>query len=300
VQLLFVGTARASHPRTLIVLAPDSEATVVESYAGLGGGVYLTNAVTDIALGERAALDHARVEVESHRAFHVGRTRVHQDRDSRFASCSASFGARLARHDVHALVAGEGASAALSGLCVIGGSQHVDTHTVIDHAAPRGTSRQLWKGVLDGRARGIFGGRVVVRPGASGTDAQQTNKNLLLSDGVEAASTPQLEIFADDVKVSHGAADGQMAADAVFYLKSRGLDEGAARTLLTYGFANEVLERAGPPAVREWLADRLVARLDRGRVIDDGAMDLAGRETAAVGGRRTEGVLASGHGKERP
>jgi Fe-S cluster assembly protein SufD len=296
VQLLFVArspeAARAEHPRTLIVLGPNSEATVVESYAALGPDVYLTNAVTDVELGDDAGLEHAKVEMESPRAFHIARTRVRQGRDSRFASTSASFGGRLVRQDAHVRLAAEGATSTLSGLFVIGGVQHVDTHTVVDHAAPRATSRQLWKGVLDGRARGVFDGRVVVRPGANGTDAQQTNKNLLLSDGAEVASKPQLEIFADDVKVSHGAADGQVAEEAVFYLKSRGLDEAAARTLLTYGFANEVLGRIGAPAAREWLQGRLMARLERGRVVADEA------EAEAVGAR--EGAAhATGHPEER-
>jgi Fe-S cluster assembly protein SufD len=144
----------------------------------------------------------------------------------------------------------------------------VDIHTVIDHVAPRATSRQLYKGVLDGTARGVFSGRVVVRPGANGTDAHQTNKNLLLSDGVEVDSKPQLEIFADDVKCSHGAADGQLAADAIFYLKSRGLDEAAARTLLTHGFANEVLGRIRVGPIRSWCEDLLTGRMRGGRVVE--------------------------------
>jgi Fe-S cluster assembly protein SufD len=157
----------------------------------------------------------------------------------------------------------------LSGLFVIGGRQHVDTHTVMDHAQPQATSRQLYKGVLDGRARGVFNGRVIVRPGAHGTDAHQTNKNLILSDGVEVDSKPQLEIFADDVKCSHGAADGQLAEDAIFYLKSRGLDEVAARTLLTYGFAREVLGGIRVESVRNWCEDLLRGRLRGGRVAED-------------------------------
>jgi Fe-S cluster assembly protein SufD len=161
---------------------------------------------------------------------------------------------------------GEGAECGLDGLYVIGGRQHVDIHTVVDHAVPRGRSRQLYKGVLDGRARGVFSGRVVVRPGAQKTDAFQTNKNLLLSDGVEVDSKPQLEIFADDVKCSHGAADGQLAADALFYLRSRGLGEAAARALLTYGFASEVLSRIPLDQVRTRLEALLQARLAGGSV----------------------------------
>ncbi len=258
-----------AHPRSLIVLGRDSQVSVVESYVAPDSDIYLTNAVTDIVVGEGARLDHYKLQHESPRAFHIGRARVSQQRDSRFASCSIAFGGRLVRNDVHAVLRGEGAECALNGLFVIGGQQHSDTHTVVDHAAPHGTSRQLYKGVLDGRARGVFNGRIVVRPGAQKTDAHQTNKNLLLADGVEVDSKPQLEIFADDVKCSHGAADGQLAAEALFYLKSRGLDEAAARALLTYGFASEVLARIPDATIRTRLEGLLAARLSGGRV--DGA-----------------------------
>ncbi len=170
---------------------------------------------------------------------------------------------------MHVIVNGEGAECRLDGLFVIGGEQHSDTHTVVDHASPRATSRQLYKGVLDGRARGVFNGRIVVRPGAQKTDAQQTNKNLLLADGVEVDSKPQLEIFADDVKCSHGAADGQLAAEAIFYLKSRGLGEAMARALLTYGFASEVVGRIQEDSVRARLEAALTARLRGGRVSEE-------------------------------
>jgi Fe-S cluster assembly protein SufD len=273
VHLLFVATApgraRIDHPRSVIVLGPESRATVVESYAALDGEAYLTNAVTEISLGAAASLDHQKVQLESRRAFHVGRTRVRQARDAHLASCSVAFGGRLVRNDVHAILDAEGAECRLSGLSVGGGRQHLDTHTVVDHASPRATSRQLYKGILDGRARGVFNGRILVRPGANGTDAHQTNKNLLLSDEVEVDSKPQLEIFADDVKCSHGAADGQPPAEAIFYLRSRGLDEAAARTLLTYGFANEVLGRIGVEPIRAWLEGRLAARLRDGRIMEE-------------------------------
>ncbi|HZE36750.1 MAG TPA: Fe-S cluster assembly protein SufD [Candidatus Eisenbacteria bacterium] len=273
IQLLFVATPferpRADHPRSVIVLERESRAVLVETYIALGGGTYLTNASTEIVLGPGAALDHHKIVLEGGQAFHVGRTRVRQERDSRFTSCSLAFGGRIIRNDVDVLLAAEGSECMLSGLFVIGGGQHVDTHTVMDHAQPRASSRQLYKGVLDGRSRGVFNGRVIVRPGANGTDAHQTNKNLILSDGVEVDSKPQLEIFADDVKCSHGAADGQLAEDAIFYLKSRGLDEVAARTLLTHGFASEVLDRIRVESVRNWCQDLLRGRLRGGRVAED-------------------------------
>jgi len=272
IQLLFLATAReaphAEHPRSLIVLERGSRLALVESYVALGASAYLTNAVTEVVLGPGTDLDHHRIVVEGREAVHVGQTRVREERDSRFASCTVAFGGRLVRNDVSAVLGAEGAECRLSGLFVVGGEQHVDIHTIIDHVAPRATSRQLYKGVLDGTARGVFSGRVVVRPGANGTDAHQTNKNLLLSDGVEVDSKPQLEIFADDVKCSHGAADGQLAADAIFYLKSRGLDEAAARTLLTHGFANEVLGRIRVGPIRSWCEDLLTGRLCGGRVVE--------------------------------
>jgi Fe-S cluster assembly protein SufD len=272
IQLLFLATPReaphAEHPRSLIVLEPGSRLVLVESHVALGASAYLTNAVTEVVLRPGADLDHHRIVLEGREAIHVGQTRVREERDSRFASCTVVFGGRLVRNDVSAVLDAEGAECRLSGLFVVGGEQHVDIHTVIDHVAPRATSRQLYKGVLDGTARGVFSGRVVVRPDANGTDAHQTNKNLLLSDGVEVDSKPQLEIFADDVKCSHGAADGQLAADAIFYLKSRGLDEASARTLLTYGFANEVLAQIRVGPIRSWCEDLLTGRLRGGRVVE--------------------------------
>lgn len=272
IQLLFLTTLReaphAEHPRSLIVLGRDSRLTLVETYIGLRASAYLTNAVTEAVLEAGADLDHYRMTLEGREAVHVGQTRVREQRDSRFASCTVAFGGRLVRNQVGAVLDAEGAECRLSGLFVVGGTQHLDIHTVIDHAAPRATSRQLYKGVLDGTARGVFSGRVVVRPGANGTDAHQINKNLLLSDGVEVDSKPQLEIFADDVKCSHGAADGQLPADAIFYLESRGLDEAAARTLLTHGFANEVLGRIRVGPIRSWCEDLLTGRLRGGRVVE--------------------------------
>jgi Fe-S cluster assembly protein SufD len=272
IHLLFLATAReaphAEHPRSLIVLERDSRLALIESYVALGASAYLTNAVTEVVLRPGADLDHHRIVLEGREAVHVGQTGVRAERDSRFASCTVAFRGRLVRNNVSAVLDAEGAECRLSGLFVVGGEQHVDIHTHIDHVAPRATSRQLYKGVLDGTARGVFSGRVVVRPGASGTDAHQTNKNLLLSDRVEVDSKPQLEIFADDVKCSHGAADGQLAADAIFYLKSRGLDEATARTLLMRGFANEVLGRIRVGPIRSWCEDLLTGRLRGGRVVE--------------------------------
>jgi Fe-S cluster assembly protein SufD len=259
------GGPTLAQPRHLIVLDRDAGATVIESYVGLGDDAYLTNAVIEIVAGAGSALDHYKIQEESPRAFHLATHRVTQARGSRVALCSVALGARLARNDLHVVLDAEGSECALSGLYVIAAEQHVDHHTVVDHARPRCTSRQLYKGVLDGRSRAVFSGRIIVRPGAQKTDAHQTNKNLLLSDGVEVDSKPQLEIFADDVRCTHGAADGQLAEDALFYLRSRGIGDAAARTLLTYGFASEVLARVGPAPLRARLDALVLARLRRDR-----------------------------------
>ena len=270
IHLLFVATAPAgpvlAQPRNLLVADRGGEATVVESYVGLADDTYLTNAVTEVVLGEGAILQHYKIEDESERAFHVGTTAVVQGRDSTFTSGSIAVGGALARNNLGVLLAAPGASCALTGLYVLHGRQHVDNHTFIDHAAPRCTSRQLYKGVLDGRARAVFNGRVTVRRDAQHTDAHQTNKNLLLSEGAEVDTKPQLEILADDVKCTHGAAVGQLGEDAVFYLRSRGLGEEAARTLLTYGFMSEVINRITVEPIRAQLDSLLMARLREARV----------------------------------
>jgi Fe-S cluster assembly protein SufD len=263
------GGTTLAQPRILVVLAPGAEAALVESYVGVGDEAYWTNAVTEVVLGDGARLEHVRLQEESPGGLHVGRLQARLGREAHFATCAVSLGGRLVRQEVHVALAGEGAQAAVNGLYVLGGRQHVDTHTVIDHLRPHGTSRQLHKGVLDGRARAVFSGRVVVRPGAQKTDAHQTNKNLLLSDGVEVDSRPQLEIFADDVKCTHGAADGQLATDALFYLRSRGLGETSARALLTYGFAAEVLAQIGVEPVRHRLDARLLERFQVARLPEE-------------------------------
>jgi len=265
------GAARIGHPRNLLLLGAGSRATVLEAYAAPAPGAYLTNAVTEVVLEPGAALDHVAVVREGAAAAHVGRLRVRQARDSRCEAAVVTFGGRLVRRESHVTLAEEGARCTLAGLSVLGGAQHGDVQTVVDHAAPRATSRQLFKGVLDGRARSVFSGRVVVRRGADGTDAHQTNKNLLLSEGVEVDSKPQLEIFADDVKCSHGAADGQLADEAIFYFRSRGLGLAAARALVAYGFAAEALGGIRAAPVREWLDGLLAGRLDGGRVQEEAA-----------------------------
>jgi Fe-S cluster assembly protein SufD len=271
ILLLFItvagGGAPVTHPRNLIVAEPGSRARVVERYVSGGEGMYFTNAVTEIAVAEDAWVEHVKVQEEGRQAFHVATIQAHQAGGSRFDSHSHALGALLARNDINTVLAGEGASCNLYGLYAAGGRSHVDHHTRIDHLAARGTSREFYKGILDGRARGVFNGKVIVHPGARKTDALQTNRNLLLSPDAEVDTKPQLEIFADDVKCSHGATVGQLDEDKVFYLRSRGVDRDAARSLLTYAFAAEVLRRLETGPVRHALEQALMARLPQGAAV---------------------------------
>ena len=260
-QLLFVATAVAGHPmwhpRNLIVLGREARATVVETYAGLGDAASLTNAVTELVLGDGARGEHYRVQRESPNAYHVATTYSHQGRDSALESCAVVLGAGLSRHDLTAVLGGTGGYLILNGLQVVGGRQHVDHHTCIDHAQPHCESHEVFNGIFDAEARGVFNGRIIVRPGAQRTDSKQTNNNLLLSRDARADSQPQLEIYADDVKCTHGSTVGPLDPTALYYLRSRGLGAEAARALLTYGFGTEILARVGVPDVRTQL-DRIV------------------------------------------
>jgi Fe-S cluster assembly protein SufD len=251
----------ASFPRTLVLLGRASEATLVESYGGPNDESYLTAAVTEIVLEDAASLRRVKLERESLRAAHVARVAALVGRDARLADFSVATGGALARTEVEVALEGEGAECTLDGLFVAEGGQLLDTRTSVDHKRPHGTSRQLYKGVLGGRSRGVFRGAVRVRPGAQKTDAQQTNKNLLLSREALVHSTPQLEILADDVKCKHGSTTGQLDPAQLFYLRSRGIGEQAARSLLTYAFASDVVGRLPVPVVREALESFLRYRL---------------------------------------
>ena len=257
------GFPLVSCPRSVILAGPGSRVAIVETYAGIPGDVYCTNAVTEVVLEEGAQVEHYKVQDEPDTAFHLALLDVRQGRGSGFSSHSVALGSSIARHEVQARLEAEGAEVSLNGLYMPGGDQHHDNPILIEHAAPRCTSRQLYKGVLDGHGQGVFNGRVIVHPGAFGTDASQTNKNLLLSDQAEVDTRPRLEILADDVKCTHGAAVGRLDEDAVFYLRSRGIPHQAARGLLTYAFANEMVEllRLEPlrARVEQLVANRLSA-----------------------------------------
>jgi Fe-S cluster assembly protein SufD len=265
------GVAPAAHPRVLVVAGRGSEAQIVESYIGASGSVYLTNAMTEVRVEEGAQVEHYRLQQEGESAFHIGRLAVAVGREGRFSDRSFSFGAALARVDIDVTLAAEGAECTLEGLFFASGDRHADVHTRVDHAAPRCSSHQLYKGVLDGHGRGVFHGLVIVRPGAQKTDAVQSNRNLLLSRDALVSSTPQLEILADDVKCRHGSTTGQLDAAAVFYLRSRGIGEAEARALLTRAFAGELVQGIGVAALRGAVLAELSARLGGGPSTEEDA-----------------------------
>ena len=268
IQLVFFsdtgGYPLVSSPRSVVMAGPGSRVVIVETHAGIPGDVSCTNAVTEVALEEGAQVEHYKIQDESETAFHLALLDVRQGRDSRFSSHSVALGSSIARHEVRVRLEAEGAEVSLDGLYMPRGDQHHDNPLLIEHAAPRCTSRQLYKGVLDGHGQGVFNGRVVVRPGADGTDAAQTNKNLLLSNHAEVDTRPRLEIFADDVKCTHGAAVGQLDEEAVFYLRSRGVPHQAARGLLIYAFVNEMVERLRLEPLRSRVEKLVTQRLPAG------------------------------------
>jgi Fe-S cluster assembly protein SufD len=263
-HLVFLTTASGepavAHPRNLILAGQNCRLSVIESYAATGEGVYFTNAVTEVVTGPGSVVDHCKLQREGERAYHVARLQVRQDRGSRFSSHYVGLGGSLVRNEAHAVLDAEGCECTLNGLYLARGQQHADNFTVIDHAQPRCASHELYKGILDGKAHGVFNGKIFVRQDAQKTDAKQTNKTLLLSDDATINTKPQLEIYADDVKCTHGATVGQLDADAIFYLRSRGIDLAAARNLLIYAFANDIICRIGVESVRRQLEEVLLAR----------------------------------------
>jgi Fe-S cluster assembly protein SufD len=264
IHLLLVSDASATngaaHPRNLIVLDRHSKATVIESYAGLADGAYLTNAVTEASIGEGATLTHLKLQRESAQAFHVGTLDVRQARDSHLFSFSFATGGALSRTNIYTELRGEGCGATLNGLYLGDGDQHIDHQTRIEHVEPNCYSRELYKGILDGAAHGVFNGKVYVHPEAQKTDGKQTNNTLLLSEKAQIDTKPQLEIFADDVKCTHGATVGRLDETSLFYMKSRGINARTARELLTYAFAADVLETIELAEVREGLESATLRR----------------------------------------
>jgi Fe-S cluster assembly protein SufD len=265
-QILFVSAAgqpAVSHPRTLIVLGERSQARIVETYVGTADVQYFANAVTEVFVGESGVLDHYKVQQERGSAFHIGSMHVHAARSANFSSHSFSLGGKLVRNDVLATLDGEGAEVTLNGLYLADGDRLVDNHTTIDHARAHCPSHEVYKGILGGRARAVFNGKIIVRQDAQKTDAKQTNRALLLSDDALINTKPQLEIFADDVKCTHGAAIGQLDEDAIFYLRTRGLTFFEARDMLIHAFAGEILERVKVEPLKAALESELYAQLAR-------------------------------------
>ena len=267
IHLLFLSTAPGeatmSHPRLLIVVGENSQVRLIESYGGPDGHLYLTNAVTEIVAGPHAVVDHYKLQRESLQGFHIGSMHIHGQRSSTCSSHSLALGGALVRNEVTTVLNGEGVDCTLNGLYLANGQRLVDNHTTIDHAKPHCSSHEVYKGILGGRSRAIFNGKIIVRPDAQKTDAKQTNKALLLSDDAQINTKPQLEIFANDVKCTHGAAVGQLDEDAIFYLRQRGLDSRQARDLLIQAFAGDILNRIKIEPLRAQLEKTLLAQLPR-------------------------------------
>jgi Fe-S cluster assembly protein SufD len=265
IHLVFVATAggapRATFPRVAIEAGAGSRALVIQDHVTIGEGAAMTAPVTEVAIAANASLELVVLQRDGDATWHLGNVAARLARDARFAARTLTLGGAGVRNDLLAVLADTGAECDLDGLFLGAGSRIVDNHTTVDHAAPHGTSRELYKGILGDRSRGVFRGRIVVRPDAQKTDARQSNANVLIGSGAEIDTKPQLEIWADDVRCSHGATIGRLDETALFYLRSRGIGEAAARDLLLRGFAAEVLRKIGSESLAEALGDLLVARL---------------------------------------
>jgi len=256
------------HPRNLIVIDDNSQATIIEHYVSLDENVYFSNVVTEAVVGRNSVLSHFIIERESKRAFNVSTLRVQQSRSSSVTSNSILLGGALVRNNVHPVLGGEGSECYINSLFMSTGRQHMDNYMKVEHASPHCDSRQLYKGVLDGRSHGVFHGRIIVHKDAQKTDAKQTNRNLLLSDEAQIDTKPQLEIYADDVKCTHGATIGQLDENAIFYLRSRGIPLDSARALLLFAFTSEILERVKVEPLRNYLETLVTDWFIQGKLIE--------------------------------
>jgi Fe-S cluster assembly protein SufD len=255
------GASEMVQARTLIVAGERSQSRIIETWVSLRGGTYFTNAVTEVFAGQHAIVDHYKVQQEALEAFHIATMQINAQRSANVSSHSFSLGGRFVRNDVGAVLDGEGAEVTLNGLYLADGDRLVDNHTTIDHAQAHCPSHEVYKGILGGKARAVFNGKIIVRQDAQKTDAKQTNRALLLSDDASINTKPQLEIFADDVKCTHGAAIGQLDEDAIFYLRARGLTYFEARDLLIHAFAGEVIDRVQVEPLKVALEAELYAQL---------------------------------------
>jgi Fe-S cluster assembly protein SufD len=271
VHLVFWSTAAARptavFPRVLVTVGENAQATVIESYRGAPGAGYLVCPVTELVAGPGSVVDHYKLQRDSPGAYHLALFHLEAERSATISTQSFSFGSAIARHDVHAVLGGEGAEVTLNGLYLVRDRQLADFHMRVDHASPHTTSHELFKGVLDDHARGVFNGHIHVHPQAQKTDAKQTSRNLILSPDALVNANPQLEIYADDVKCTHGSTVGQLDEEAVFYLRSRGIGVEAARSLLTYAFAADLVERTRVEPLREALQEFLLAWIPQGEVV---------------------------------
>jgi len=276
IELVFLSDARdtplVSSPRSVILAGPRSSASVIETHAGVTGRVTWTNAVVHVLLDEGARVDHFKIQDEPDTGFHLALLDVYQGPGSQFSSSSIMLGSKVARNEVHVHLEGEGSRVSVDGLYLPRDEQHHDNVVLIEHVAPRCVSHQLYKGIVDGRGHGVFNGRIIVWPGADGTDANQTNKNLLLSEYAEIDTRPRLEIFTDDVKCTHGAAVGALDEEALFYLRSRGVPREAARALLTHAFAREMLDRVASESLRTHVETLLAERLSVDGLVIEGML----------------------------
>jgi Fe-S cluster assembly protein SufD len=268
ISLLFIsvpgGEPSVANPRNLIVAEEDSQGSIMEDYISLGSGVCFSNVVTELIAGDNTLISHYLIEREDVLALNVSTLFTRQGRSSNVASHSVLLGGALVRNNVHPVLAGEGAECLINGLFIGKERQHLDNYMLVEHASPHCSSRQFYNGILDDHAHGVFHGRIIVHKDAQKTDAKQTNRNLLLSDNAQIDTKPQLEIYADDVKCTHGATIGQVEEEALFYLRSRGVDEASARGLLLYAFANECLDRMSCAPVREYLQKQVQQWLPAG------------------------------------
>jgi Fe-S cluster assembly protein SufD len=272
IHLLYVstagGTPRITHPRNLIVTGENSQASVLEDYVSLADGMHFTNSVTELVVGENSVISHYHIARENRQAFHIARLRSEQARSSNLTSHTVLLGGALVRRNIHPVLAGEGSDCLINGLYMPTGRQHMDNFMRVEHQSPHCSSRQEFKGILDGQAHAVFHGRIIVHKAAQKTDAKQTNMNLLLSEEAQIDTKPQLEIYADDVKCTHGATIGQINEDAVFYLRSRGLSAAAARALLLYAFAGESLQHMKLAPVRRHLETLVAEWLPQGKLAE--------------------------------
>lgn len=266
VYLLFIAGGNdelvLSLPRNLIICGESSQVNIIEDYRSASGAVHFTNSVSEIVMGENAVVNYTKIQNENLNSFHISKTQIHQSRNSSFSSHYISQGGAITRNDLNTALNGEGSDCTYYGIYVTQGTQHVDNHTLMDHAKPHCLSNELYKGILSGKSRGVFNGKVLVRKDAQKTNAYQSNKNIILSNEALVNTKPQLEIFADDVRCSHGATVGQLNEEEIFYLRSRGIDDKNARQILIHAFAGDVLETIKPEGLREYINGMISRRLD--------------------------------------